>query len=54
MKKLLSAAIVAVLALSNVAFAECVVNGQPSADAKDEAACTKAGGTWTAPAAKAN
>jgi len=59
MKKIISAALVAVLALSNVAFASCMVNGQADATAMDSASCTAKGGTWTdanaaAPAAKTN
>ena len=46
MKKLLSAALVAVLALSNVASASCIVNSKV-VEAADEAACTAQMGTWT-------
>ena len=50
MKKLISAALIAVLALSNVAFAKCAVNGK-AVDAADKAACDAQAGTWTEDAA---
>lgn len=64
MKKIISAVLVAVLALSNVAFADCTVNGAVDSTVTDKAGCDAKGGMWAdsaaaattsaAPAAKTN
>jgi len=47
MKTIISAALVAVLALSNVALASCMVNGTVDSTVMDKAACDTKSGTWT-------
>jgi hypothetical protein len=53
MKKIISAALIAVLALSNAAFADCTVNGAVDSTVTDKAGCDAKGGMWTDSAAAA-
>ncbi len=51
MKNIISAVLVAVLALSNVAFADCTVNGAVDSAVANKADCDAKGGVWTDSAA---